>query len=120
MDLQPHRPLYRIGACYLRTRAAESKVPHRTASRSAQPVLFSHIDKWGLRCALAVLPPRFDDHLRLGTRTKPFEAQALVAEFAVEALRVSILPWLARLDQCRADALGNDPGQQRPGHELRP
>jgi hypothetical protein len=36
---------------------------------------------------VVVLPPRFDDHLRLGARTKPFEAQALVAELAVEAFR---------------------------------
>ena len=60
------------------------------------------------------------DHLRLGTRTKPFEVQALVAELAVEALRDAILPRLARVDQCRADALSDDPGQQRLGHELRP
>ena len=31
--------------------------------------------------------PRFDDHLRLGARSKPFEAQAFVTELAVEALR---------------------------------
>src|ERR1700719_273917 len=69
---------------------------------------------------VVVAPPSLDDHLRLGTRTKPFEVQALVAELAVEALRDAILPRLARLDQCRADALSDDPGQQRLGHELRP
>src|SRR5580700_8290963 len=36
---------------------------------------------------VVVAPPSLDDHLRLGTRTKPFEVQALVAELAVEALR---------------------------------
>src|SRR4029077_15099779 len=69
---------------------------------------------------VVVAPPSLDDHLRLGTRTKPFEVQALVAELAVEALRDAILPRLARLDQCRADALSDDPGQQRLGHGLRP
>src|SRR5215472_17152274 len=54
---------------------------------------------------VVVLPPSFDDHLRLGARTKPFEAQALVAEFAVEAFHDAILPRLARLDQCRTNAL---------------
>ena len=33
-----------------------------------------------------VPPPLFDQNLRLGARTKPFEAQTLVAELAVEAL----------------------------------
>src|SRR5580693_5520976 len=69
---------------------------------------------------VVVAPPSLDDHLRLGTRTKPFEVQALVAELAVEALRDATLPRLAWLDQCRADALSDDPGQQRLGHELRP
>src|SRR5215467_9231355 len=64
-------------------------------------------------------PPILDDHLRLGTRTKPFEAQALVAELAVEAFRDAILPGLAGLDQRRGDSLPNDPGQQRLGYELR-
>jgi hypothetical protein len=54
---------------------------------------------------VVVPPPRFDDHRRLGARTKPFEAQALVEELAVEAFRDAILPRLARLDQCRADAV---------------
>ena len=69
---------------------------------------------------VVVLPPRFDDHLCLGARTKPFEAQALVAKLAIEAFRDAILPRLAGLDQRRANALCNDPGQQRLGHEFRP
>ena len=68
---------------------------------------------------VVVLPPRFDDHLCLGARTKPFEAQALVTELAVEAFRDAILPRLAGLDQRRVDALRDDPGQERFGHELR-
>jgi hypothetical protein len=66
-----------------------------------------------------VPPPCFDNHLRLGARSKPFEAQALVAEFAVEAFRDAILPRLPGLDQCRADALRDDPGRQCLGYELR-
>jgi len=67
-----------------------------------------------------VSPPFFDQNLRLGARTKPFEAQTLVAELAIEALRDAILPRLAGLDQRRADALRDDPRQQGLGHELRP
>jgi hypothetical protein len=69
---------------------------------------------------VVVPPPCFDDDLRLGARTEPFEAQALVAELAVEAFRDAILPRLAGLDQRRADALRDDPGQQCLGYELRP
>src|SRR5262245_2238950 len=68
---------------------------------------------------VVVAPPSLDDHLRLDARTKPFEAQALVAELAVEALRDAILPRLAGLDQRRTDALRDDPGQQGFGDELR-
>src|SRR5262245_63900181 len=68
---------------------------------------------------VVVVPPLFDQHLRLGARAKPFEAQTLVAELAVEALRDAILPRLAGLDQRRTDALRDDPGQQRLGDELR-
>src|SRR5207247_5430925 len=66
---------------------------------------------------VVVLPPRFDDHLCLGARTKPFEAQALVTKLTIEAFRDAILPGLSGLDQRRANALRNDPGQQRLGHE---
>ena len=55
-----------------------------------------------------VPPPCFDQNLRLGARTKPFEAQTLVAELAVEALRRTILPGLAWIDQCGGDALVDD------------
>ena len=69
---------------------------------------------------VVVPPPCFDDHLRLGARPKPFEAQTLVAKLAVEAFRDAILPRLAGFDQCRADALRDDPRQQSLGYELRP
>lgn len=66
-----------------------------------------------------VLPPSLDDDLGLGTRAKPFETEAFVTEFAVEALGDAILPGLAGLDQRGADTLPDDPGQQRFRHELR-
>jgi len=50
---------------------------------------------------------------------KPFEAEAFVAELAVEALGDAILPGLAGLDQRGANALRGDPGQERLGNELR-
>jgi hypothetical protein len=64
--------------------------------------------------------PCLDDDLRLGSRTKPFKAQTLVAKLAVEAFRDTILPRLAGFDQRRADALRDDPRQQSLGYELRP
>jgi hypothetical protein len=51
--------------------------------------------------------------------SKASSLQALVAELAVEAFGNAILPRIAGLDQRRADALRDDPGQQRLGHELR-
>src|SRR5213592_5314142 len=56
----------------------------------------------------------------IGLASAPPElTQALVAEFAVEAFGNAILPRLAGLDQCRVDALRDDPGQERFRHELR-
>src|SRR6516165_986805 len=58
---------------------------------------------------IVVPPPSLDDDLRLGARTKPFGAQTLVAELAIEALCDAILPRFAGLDQRRGDALRDDP-----------
>ena len=60
-----------------------------------------------------------DDRLGLRPRPEPFETQALVPELAIEAFGNAILPRLAGLDQRRVDALRDDPGQERFGHELR-
>ena len=43
---------------------------------------------------VVVPPPGLDDHLRLGARAEPFEAQAFVAELAVEALAGGYEPLL--------------------------
>ena len=74
-----------------------------------------------MRPHLVVVPaPGLDDGPGLGSRAEPFEAQALVAELAVEALRRTVLPRLARIDQRGLDALLDDPLQERAGDELRP
>ena len=66
-----------------------------------------------------VLTPTLDDNFCFGARAEPFEAEAFVAEFAVEALGDAIPPGLAGLDQRGANALRGDPGQERLGNELR-
>src|SRR3546814_836145 len=60
-----------------------------------------------------------DHDLGFSPRPEPFEAQALVAELAVEAFAGAILPGLARVDQCRADPLVRDPAEQGLRDELR-
>lgn len=56
--------------------------------------------------------------LELSKRQEPFEAQALVTELAIEALGDAILPWLARVDQARLNALVGNRPHQRPSDEL--
>ena len=53
-----------------------------------------------------VFAPGFDDDLGLGARPEPLHVQALVAEFAVEALQRAVLPRLAEIDQGGLDAKG--------------
>jgi hypothetical protein len=48
IDLQPRRSVHIVGACNHRPRATEPQVPHGIASRSANPLLFNHIDRWVL------------------------------------------------------------------------
>ncbi len=67
-----------------------------------------------------VPPPSLDDDLRLGTRAKPFEAEALVAELAVETLADPVLLRLARIDERRTNTLVHDPLQYRARDEFRP
>ena len=72
-----------------------------------------------MRSHLIVVPaPSLDNDLRLGAGAEPFEAQALVAELAVETLRRAILPRLARIDQGGLDTLVDDPLQERPRNKL--
>ena len=60
-----------------------------------------------------------DDDLCLCTRPEPLDAQALVAQLAVEALVVAVLPGLAGIDQRRADAGMGEPLEDRQADELR-
>ena len=48
LDLQPCRSLIVTSTRYYRARAAEPKIPHRIASRSAKSLLFNHLDRWVL------------------------------------------------------------------------
>ena len=74
-----------------------------------------------MRPHLVVVPPLLFDHdLRLGPRAEPLQAQAFIAELAVEALHRAVLPRLPWLDQRRFDALFDNPPQHRPRDELRP
>ena len=63
--------------------------------------------------------PGFDDDLRFCARSEPLDAQTLVAQLAVEALVVGVLPRLARIDQGRADAGMGEPLEDRQADELR-
>ena len=59
-----------------------------------------------MRTDVVVVPtPGFDHDPRLGAAAEPFEAPALVAELAVEALVVAVLPGFAGVNQRRFDAL---------------
>ncbi len=44
---------------------------------------------------IVVAPPLLDDDLGSDARSKPFQAEAFVAELAVEAFIGTVLPWLA-------------------------
>ena len=58
---------------------------------------------------VVVRAPRLDDDCGVGAGAEPFEAQALVAELAVEAFPDAVLPRLPRVDQRGLDALIDDP-----------
>jgi len=53
---------------------------------------------------IEVPAPGFDHDAGLGTAAEPLQAQALVAEFSVEALIDPVLPGLAGVDGCGVDA----------------
>ena len=69
---------------------------------------------------VVVATPHLDDRSRLDAIAKPLRLEALRAKRAVEALVHSVLPWLARLDEGRVDALVVRPAQKRFRDELRP
>ena len=68
---------------------------------------------------LIVMPaPLIDNGFRFDAIAKPFHRQTFVAEFAVETLRRSVLPRLARVDECDVEILAGGPFQQRLGDEF--
>src|ERR1039457_781232 len=67
-----------------------------------------------------VMPtPDFDQDARFDAVAKPLHVQTLVAEFAVEALVVAILPRLARIDQGGVDLGLGEPQQDPVANEFR-
>ena len=58
---------------------------------------------------VVVAEPQFNDDLGLGAGTKPLQAQAFIAEFAVEAFIHAILPRFTWINQSRANALSGNP-----------
>ena len=63
--------------------------------------------------AAVVQAPSFDEDDGFAARPEPFDARALIAEFAVEALIGSVLPGLSRVDERCLDVLVHDPLQDR-------
>jgi len=68
---------------------------------------------------VVVATPGFDDDLRLGATPEPFERQAFVAELAVEAIVVTVLPRLSGVDVGGLDLLLGEPLQDCLTDELR-
>ena len=66
-----------------------------------------------------VLSLGFDQHLGLGVGAKPFDAQTLVAELAVERLVGAVLLGFARIDQGCVDSFVDHPLQKCVADELR-
>lgn len=67
---------------------------------------------------VVVLPPDFDDRLGFAPGAEPLEAQALIAEAAVERFVGTVLPWLARINQRRLDVRRGQPLQDGVAYEL--
>src|SRR6266498_1094899 len=67
---------------------------------------------------IVMAPPDFDEDASFGAAAEPFHVQAFVAELAVEALVVAVLPRLARIDQGGVDLRFGEPFQDRLTHEL--
>jgi hypothetical protein len=65
-----------------------------------------------------VTTPGLDDDDGFSAAAKPFEAETLVAQSAVEALVRSVLPGFPRVDEGAADVLDNDPLEDRLADEF--
>src|SRR5262245_7491522 len=67
-----------------------------------------------------ITAPASDNDHRLATAAEPLQAQAFVAEAAVEALVGTVLPRLAKIDQRGLDAGSFEALEDRFADELRP
>src|ERR1700693_4543326 len=112
LSLPPARRLgQRAGARRAQYRRAPARcITGRWVHLQPRKLLRRQIAEARMRTHLVIMPPPgLDDHPRLGAGTEPFEAEAFVAELAIEALYDAILPGLPRLDQCGADPVRGDP-----------
>ncbi len=69
---------------------------------------------------VVVIAPLFNQHFRLLERVEDLTGEQLVAELAVEALAVTVLPRRARLDEERLHTDALQPLAHDPSRELRP
>ena len=69
---------------------------------------------------IVIHPPPINNVSRLSKAEEQFTVQALIAELAVEALDVAVLPRAAMLDEQRADSGLLEPLPNGLGGELRP
>ena len=67
---------------------------------------------------IVVTTPRFNDHLCFEQSVEHFALQQFVAQFAIEALVIAVLPGTARLDIERLNANAAEPTPNRPSREL--
>jgi len=80
----------------------------------------SNISGWSAPDFIVVLSPVFNDDAGFEPVPEPFHRQAFIAEFPVEALSHTVLPWLTRFDQYRFQLILQYPFQKLRGHKFRP
>jgi len=68
---------------------------------------------------VVVLTPAFDNDLRLGQRVEDLPVQQLVAQLAVEALAIAVLPGTTGIDERRFRAHHSNPLPYGPDDEFR-
>jgi hypothetical protein len=69
---------------------------------------------------IIVLAPSFNHDLSFLERLKPFAVQALIAKFVVKRFNETVLPGLARWNECWTDLMLVQPGLDGVGRELAP
>lgn len=74
-----------------------------------------------MRSDRVIVPsPSLDDDSGFGAISEPLDAQAYIAEFAIEGFVGTVLPRLAGIDDGRVDAIVRKPFQDGVAHELWP